>query len=258
MKRTILQSANNYQLFCRNKEQRPLNSRHVARIRESMRRHGFRPSKPIQCYQLHGKLVVVDGHHRLEAAKELGIAVYYVVEDESAQLSMLDENVTVLKWSTRDTVEQWAKRGKRDYQRLLDYVDSGIPLVEAASLLAGQSAGSHNVVPKLSDGSFVIKTTAHADAIVSIINLSATNKTLCHRQFIQALSLCLWVSVFDVQLFKDRAARNLHMIPRCSNVDDFLTSIEDVYNFRSKHRVPIAFFAKEAAKARSAVLSKAK
>jgi len=45
----------------------------LAAIKEDMEEHGFDPSKPIDVWRDVGKLVVVDGHTRLQAATEAGL-----------------------------------------------------------------------------------------------------------------------------------------------------------------------------------------
>jgi len=256
MKSPSLQSTNNAKLFVVNPEQRPINPNHVKFLISSMGKHGFMGSKPIQCYRrADGKLVVIDGHHRLEAAKHLGITFYYVVEGEQMQEAMPDGN-RGLMWKNADFVRQYSIRGNKDYAALSSYVARGLPLAIAASLLGGQSAGSGNIVKSIPSGTFKVKTTDHAEKILSMIEDDPSARVFRHANFIKALSMCLWVKEFDFQTFKHRAEHNHHMIPNCSNVLDFLAAIEEVYNFRSQKRVSVAFLARETAKKRSAVKGK--
>ena len=126
MKQPKLQSTKNASLFVYNDEQRPIHQQHVNFLASSMSRHGFLPSKAIQCYRRKdGKLIVIDGHHRLEAAKTLGITFYYVVESATSQQAMPDVNRS-RQWGIADFIRQYAMRGLPDYKRLSDYIASGL------------------------------------------------------------------------------------------------------------------------------------
>ena len=90
-----LETTRNYGLFETNHEQRPIIESHVKKLAENMKLVGFIPSKPIQCYRKGKKLVIVDGHHRLEAAKIAGCAIFYVIETQASQATMPSENSLV-------------------------------------------------------------------------------------------------------------------------------------------------------------------
>lgn len=254
MKKPLLQSSNNATLFVKNDEQRPINPLHVKRLATSMSKHGFLPSKPIQVYRRKdGKMIVVDGHHRLEAAKMLGVIFYYVVEEEVAQQSMPDVQKS-LSWKSEDYIRQYSLRGLKDYSVLASYIARGLPTMFAASILYGHSGAAGGMISGLiAGGTYKVKTVDHAEKILSLIESENPPRVFKHANFIKALALCLWLKQFDFGTFKKRAEGNWHMIPNCSNVPDFLTAIEEVYNFRSQVKQPIAHLARVAAKDRSAI-----
>lgn len=256
MKTPTLQSSNNPLIFVANPEQRPINQIHVKRIMTSMMKHGFLPSKPIQCYRrADRKLVIVDGHHRLEAAQCAGLDYYYVIESDASQDAMPDVQRS-LSWQASDFIRQYSMRGNKEYILLSSYINRGLPTFIAASLLVGGSATSKNANRLIPGGLYRVKSTDHADKILSLIEENATTQVFKHSNFIKALSLCLWLKQFDFALFKKRVEANWHMIPNCSNIPDFLSAIEDVYNFRSRLTLPISHLARDAAKNRSAVTIK--
>jgi hypothetical protein len=253
-----LRKTNNPNLFVYNNEQRPIHPQHVQLLANSIRKHGFLPSKPVQCYQAaNGKLIVVDGHHRLEAAKALGEPFYYVVETEKSQNAMPDVNRS-RAWKSEDYVRQYCLRGHPDFVLLSDYVKRGLPLQSAVNMLGGHTAGSNNLTSSIKDGSFKVKTTAHADMILSLIEDNPSVPAFRHYAFVRAMSLLLWVPQFDFHIFKHRVEQNSHKIPNCSNVPDFLEAIEEVYNFRVaiKDRESLSLLAVQAAAKRSAASGK--
>ena len=254
MKTTQLQSTINYSSFVRNEDQRPINSLHVKRIAYSIRKHGYLPSKPVQVYQngANGKFIIIDGHHRVEAARLTKSCVFFVVEHEDADESMADVNITVSKWKNEDFVRRFVNKGIPDYITLDECVRRGVPLRQAASMLIGETAGSGNFAEKLRDGTFKVKSTAQINDVLSLIEGNRNVQTFKHSNFIKALSMCLFLKEFDFKRFSVAAKRYSHMIPNYSNCADFLKAIEEVYNYHSANKIPLTVTAQNAAKSRSA------
>lgn len=248
-------STNNYSLFTPHPKQRPIRDSHVQFLMGQMRKRGFLSSFPLMCVKVGQKIVVVDGHHRLEAAKNLGIILYYNVEGLDCLDAIGDVNASNSRWVLADFVRSHVVDGKPDYITLQKYVDCGVAVVMAASLLAGHSAGSNNVTSALVNGTFKVKTTRHIDIILSIRDtMHGYNDAVSTSNFMKALSLCLWLPEFDHTIFLRTLKRYPMMLQRLSNIHDFLKSIEAVYNYnaRGRRELPIALLARQAAKARSA------
>lgn len=252
-----LEKTKNYKLFAHNNEQRPIDERHAKRIAENMGMVGFLPSKPIQCYRKNGKLVIVDGHHRFEAAKIALVDIFYVVENEASQQTMGAENLLVKKWTMEDFARLYALRGDKNYIDLMQYSRLGVPISMAASMLHHESAASGNANNRVQDGTFKIKSHAIIDQVVNImIEFAARNEAVKSRQFISAMSKCLMWDGFDVALFVRRLRDNSIIIERTSNEGQMLSQIESIYNFRSRQPVPLRFYVEAASRERKAKIGK--
>lgn len=246
-----LENTTNYSLFQMNEEQRDMKHPKIKMIAGSMQKHGFRPSKPLQCYKKGRKLIIVDGHHRFLAAKSLGIPVFYVVEGDDAQETMAIVNQLVQKWGVIDFVRLYAKRGNPHYENLLEYHEKGIPILMAASLATGEMADSMNRGRKISEGRFEITTTDSLDKIISVMDEFKDRSPACaSRSFIAALSKCLLFDGFDYDLFVRRMRENSGMIEKTSNMDQMMKQIESVYNYRSRKPIPLQFMVEENSKKR--------
>lgn len=247
-----LETTNDYTRFVTNKEQRPINTSHARKIAENMADCGFIPSKPIQCYKEGNKLVVVDGHHRLEAAKTAGVYLYYIVEPKQCQESMAAENSLVKPWAQIDFVRLYANRGGKDYMELLAYQEKGIPLNMAASMLITNSAGSGNAGKSIKNGTFKIKSRNLINSVLSFLDeFSKSNPAIRTNNFIAAISSCILCGEIDIEILRSRIRENTSMIEKTSTYDAMLEQFERVYNFRSRNPIPLKFIVKESAKSRS-------
>lgn len=245
-----------YSEFNHNNEQRLLDEAHVTKIAKSIKDHGFLPSKPIQVYKKENKFVIVDGHHRFEAAKRIKVAFYYVLESQTCQGVMAVENLLVKKWNMIDYVRLFAARGDENYARLLYYHKKGISISMSSSMMIGNLAASGNASKAVMSGKFKIKETAQIETIVSFIDeFRGLNEACVSRSFVAALSKCLMWEGFDVSHFRNRLRNYYPMIQKQSTDEKMLDEIESVYNYKSKSKIPIKIPAQEAAKKRNVIKS---
>lgn len=247
-----LQSTTNYGLFVANDDQRKLDQNHIKRLMKSMDKVGFIPSKPIQCYKRGDKLVKVDGHHRFAAAVNLGIPIYYVIESEESQHMIAAENFLVKKWNSSDFVRTFANRGLSDYLELIEYSQkTGLNYVTIASMLGGEQAKSKNYTNSLNQGTFKIKDRNQVNAYIKL-KTTVPRKEIEHRAFVAAWSKCYFVEEFDVAQFTHKADLYQSNLTTCSNEDQALDMIEQIYNYKQSIKIPLAFLAKQNSKRRQA------
>jgi hypothetical protein len=255
-----IQSTKNYDQFTHNPKQRTFKPNKVRRLMAYMKRHGFTPSYCISAYRgKSGKLIINAGHHRLAAARELGIPVLYVIEHEWTTQELSAEGSETTAWTIADHVANYAKDGCKDYQELLSISSMGIPLNLAASMLAGEGAGSGNAGESIKLGTFKIRTRDHINAWIAM-HKEFGDRVNCitHRTFIQAWSKCMFTPEFDQDTFTRRLRMNPLMLDRCSNEDQMLRQIEDLYNFKSPKKIPIAFLVSSNSRSRKKAFGEVK
>lgn len=214
-----------------------------------MRRHGF-----INAYPMHvmkngsGKLKVKAGHHRLSAAKDLGIPVYFVVSDDNATIQEL-ENATN-PWTMKDYLTSYVRQGRPEYIEVYKYVEeTGISLGNAISLIAGEEAMSRNKTEQFRNGNFKPGNPVHADKVKDIV-LFMKSKNIgfaSHSLFVGALSKIIFVHEFDPERFKKKVAVHKSIFEKQPDIKSYLDAIEAVYNRQSKDKLPLAFLAKDRA-----------
>lgn len=242
-----------YSAFVHHENQQPMSALHVKRLAESMRDIGFLPSKPVQVYRRKdGKYVVIDGHHRLAAAKTLGIDVLFVIEPPANAPLIGKENVLVRKWIPESFARLFASQGNEDYVTLLFYVDRGIPLKQAASILFGESAHSGNVQARVCNGTFKAKELRYANQIIAIMDtVQDVAPNIKKRYYIEALSMLLFVPQFDSDLMIKKILAHPMAVQRCADRIQALEVLDDIYNFRNREKTNISFLAREVMRKRN-------
>lgn len=244
-----LRETSTYSCFVYNTEQRPVDVKHVRDLMESMKTFGFLPSKPVQTYQDGKKFVIIDGHHRFVAAKNLGIPVIYIAEPKSHADSMSRVNGLQKTWQLKNYLAQYVKRGFPAYLELQEYSNLGFSIQQAAKMLAGLSAagyGGGKVSVTIRDGTFKVIARDKIEIIAVFLREDgARNAAYRTTNFITAFELCLRVDDFSHEQLTRKLSANPKAITRTATVDQMLDQIEEVYNYHQQIKTPLAFVAKQ-------------
>lgn len=107
-----------YSIFKKLVGNRPINS-HVNAIAKSMKTDGW-VGAPIEVNE---KMEVVDGQHRLEAAKRVGIPVRYEMQKGLNLRKCQVMNNTSKGWRNSDYINSQIELGNKNYERLKEMMD---------------------------------------------------------------------------------------------------------------------------------------
>lgn len=219
-------------------------------LEASMKKHGFIPAYPIHVVRDGNRLMIKGGHHRFEMAQKLGIPFYYIICEDEATIHELEDATT--KWNQSDYLESFIKCGVEDYRTVKEFHQStGIALGMCISMMGGESAGSNNRTPEFKRGEFKITEAGRehclkvGDVVLFCHQLGIPSKNV---YFVSALSRCLFVEQFSVEVFKRRAQANVAMFHTCPNVQQQTELFEAVYNRNAttNSRLPLTFLANQA------------
>jgi hypothetical protein len=246
-----LQTTRDYDLFELTEYNRSFHSDAV--LEESMRKYGFMPSSPIQCVRSsNGKLRIIRGHHRFKKAKELGLQIWYIIDESNKDIFTLE--ACKAGWSVGDFAYARANAGHQDYIKLLEFQKAHhLTLGAAASLVGGESAGSKNKIRTVKKGSFHAGDMKHAKAVVRITDRcrELEIRFATSTAFINAVSMALRIPDFDSDLFIHRLELNGSQLRKRGTSSEYLEEIESLYNYGArKTRLPVAFRAKELSRQR--------
>jgi hypothetical protein len=229
-------------------------------LAESMRKYGFLKSGAIHVQRTGGgKLKVIRGHHRLQEAVRQGLPVWYIIEDVDVDLFDL-EGGTNPTWTVEDWATARTNAGDADCAVVVAFrAKHKLSMTTSASLVGGESAGSHNKQRQIKSGTFRAGDMLHARQVVRVIDAIAEVGVEFARatQFVAALSAAMRVPEFDAELFTSHVRLYPKMMNRRVTKNEYLAEIEAVYNYNAKKRgMPVAYRAAEIARQRSATAAK--
>jgi hypothetical protein len=210
----------NYSKFVFSKQNREIRTKTVLSIKESMKKFGFIPGRPVLITK---EWTIIDGQHRFLAAKDLGIEIEFEILEGNYIDKMINLNSTQSNWTLEDYVNSYANQNVDCYRKLLKFKEKyDLSLSSAITLLFGAGVKSMHV--KNGD---ILKVRENAEQITDFIlncNTISYNKD---NKFIRAI-----VAVYD-KLTKSQLNRlksRLIIVPKLSNSQDFITAFENIIN----------------------------
>lgn len=108
----------NYNLFSYTQNNRKINGGLVNRIIDSINQIGYVKARPIIVDE---SFKIIDGQHRFEACKQLGLPIYYEITNIDGNRAMILLNKTQLIWRLQEYIEHWSIEGIDCYVKLVEF-----------------------------------------------------------------------------------------------------------------------------------------
>ena len=223
---------------------------HVRKLVDSLKNNGFLINPVI----LNEKHEIIDGQHRLEAAKRTNTEFLCVIVDGYNEDHMKELNLDQINWTRRDWMDHYADKGYEHYVTLKNFIEEypNFNLGEAIKLLQNNNTNASRnrnyadagwtYAKVFEEGSWEIKD------LDTAIDWAEKIKSI--KKYYNGYSRAGFVSVM-ISLFRndqfdfDEFERKLQMQPTalvdCANRDQWLMLIEDIYNWRNRNKVNLRF-----------------
>lgn len=212
----------------------------IKRIADSMLSEGLLP----HAIAVTSKMYIVDGQHRVEAAKIAGKGIWFFIDEtipntakgifEGAKKYNRDAKI----WSKSDYVTGLAKMGYESYQNLIDFRKK-FPMfsqTEAEMFLANSGTKSVGRAA-FADGKFEVKNVKKAEEMANnILKLAPFFKDYNSSVFVRTMITIMEKKPeFDFDRFLHKVNLRPSMLKRQGDKESYKLLIEDIYNFSAKN-----------------------
>lgn len=230
-----IENTREYGIFKLMQGNRKIDMNHVKKLKREMERNPeMLSANPILVNE---HMFVIDGQHRLHAARELNTEVYYIVSEGATIDQTRDLNTTQRRWTLTDFAQSYADSGHEDYKKFLELAKE-YPLL-SLSVIRLYCVGKqmHDIDGNFRRGDFEIvdeeETRKNLDKLYEIRTITHTKMNM--PMAVSLLELMKNNPDFDVDHFTSKLdrenAREL-FVPLPSR-RGCMRSIEAVYNFHS-------------------------
>lgn len=126
----------NYEQFKSITANREVHTGHVNKLVKSIGKKNLLHLNPILCNE---KMEVIDGQHRLEAAKILKLPIWYNMDSNVSEDDIASINSNSKNWSQLDYINYYTIKKKPGFDKLSSFM-SEYPLIKTSTILTLLSA----------------------------------------------------------------------------------------------------------------------
>lgn len=238
-----LEETTDYDVFSRYHCNRLLSESHINELIDSISQKNLLNTHPILVDK---NLHIIDGQHRLEAARRMGIPISYKIDESLDQEDMIRLNVNSKTWTVTDYLNFYSQRQNSDYVKLKNFIEKEkMQLNIALQLLNGSKNTSF--FKKFKDGKYqfpsdnelaesLYKNLLIKDIISFIKKKTSGTKIYLDRvAFYGALVEFFNIKFFEYEKFKTKLEYNLGMMRPCTKQSQYILLFKDIYNWKNKN-----------------------
>ena len=219
---------------------RKINLTHLQHLIDSIAKEDMLAYNPIV---INGKDEIIDGQHRLLAAKNLKKPIYYQVLSGANLVNVQLFNANLRAWGMKDYLESYIALGKKEYKTLKEFsLTYELPLSVAMGVLVGGKFRSRDYLRKFKEGDFKVKNYKKAvrrgQAIKEYKDYTE-GAIWKSRDFILALTK-VWKYIRHKTFLKS-VIKYGGKIRRYENAYDYLRRFEEIYNYHKRKRLRFPF-----------------
>jgi len=225
----------NYSMFSTIEGNRPKNDLHLKRLRKSMEQELL--ISPIIVNEHHQ---VIDGQHRLQVSKELKLPLRYIVATGYGLSEVHRLNQNSKNWTMVEFIDGYADMGYKEYIYLRDFLERTELNLSSALALLGSDNTSRT--KEIKNGTWEAVHIDRAETIANWVNIIKQYHNGGTRQiFVRALIRLYKNENFEFSHLIGKIALQPASLVPCLNTDQYMTLIEDIYNYRSRNKVSLRF-----------------
>jgi hypothetical protein len=231
----------NYGRFKFRSDNRIVNSGHVNKLVHSMKTNGWVKGSFVVVNE---KGDLIDGQHRLIAAKTVGIPIQYIVVKQADFDTIQTLNQNQKNWMKSDHINGWVNKGVQDYI-VLDEFQKKYPQFRITEHLMFLSNSFTSITKEtFENGEFKVKNLKKAEEMAdNIAKLKPYfdkyyNKSIFVRAMVKIMTR---KSDFVFDEFLHKVSIRPGSIHPCGTVEQYVEMVENIYNYKRKNKVNLRF-----------------
>lgn len=224
-----------YDIFKKIAKNRVVSDFSVRRLVAAIQRKNLLHVRPIDVTT---DMEVIDGQHRLLAARELGVPVYYKIGQQLSAEDIAILNAAQKNWAPTDYLHSWAVEGLPAYVTLKDFMDRH-PIISFSNAKLMLGTTTKHDVDGFRKGEWQVADTYRAERVAEMVEAIAaevkTFKQPTHTGFVSALFYCVTsVGGFDSkEMLRTIRRQPLSLVP-CASHKQWLLMLGTIYNWSKR------------------------
>ncbi len=222
-----------YNLFKKKEANRDLNKLHLTRLKESMEKNYL-----ISPIIVNESYEVIDGQHRLEAVKDLGLPVYFIIVPGYGNKEIQIYNSNQNNWSDVDFLNHYVGLNYKYYCLTKEFCKIwNLKLGTGRLFLSGKYPRGLNQIHEWKAGEFTISVT-NADQIASFYSEIRNLFDFAHTaSFTKAFYNCVTNPKVEWSRLKENLENYPSLVKQSINSFEYLQRLQKCYNYRRSTKI---------------------
>jgi hypothetical protein len=229
-----------FSIFKGHDNNRVINTAYVRRLAESIKGNNLLRYRPILVDK---DYKVLDGQHRLCAAKHLNVPIYYQMKDHSDEQDIVTLNIHQKSWTMEDWLNFHYNQGNPHYVNMKNFcIESGKTISSMFRIfqaLAQQKSfkGGQFRFPSPEKIEIIKGSLQTANEIIFHVKpfMLSKESIVMREKFQEGLTvLLIEYPKIDIEYLKSKLIETSDAIRTCPNVDSYKQLIKEIYNYRRK------------------------
>lgn len=231
---------NDYSIFKKHENNRSINNTSLQSLIASIQYKNLLEFRPVLVDSF---MRVLDGQHRIEACKKLGLDVYYQIQESVDDNDIILLNANQAAWRLVDFIDYWYSKGKEEFITLRQFCEHN-KLAEIDVLRYCMGAGfalSRKVksgVLKLTkeDLEVYFKNICEVDDLIKTIKMYIPPSNTFFKSQKVKMSLFLFIkrSGVDLNTFKNKLRYKVELLLPCTDTNAYCTLFTNIYNWKNQ------------------------
>jgi hypothetical protein len=215
----------NYDQFKIMSGNRPTNNGHVQQLKRS-----FELRQLIVPVLVNDKMEIIDGQHRVEVCRQLGLPVYFIILQKYGIREVQMLNTNMKNWSVEDYLACYCNEGIEDYIKYREFrAKFGFDHQVSLAFLMG-STGKYHMI--FNEGNLKVKSYEKAERAAQMISEFAhLYKGYKRKTFVFAMMAIMKNPEYNHQEMIDKVALQQTRLVDCPTVDTYISLMEELYNY---------------------------
>lgn len=227
----------NYDIFKYSKHNRDIKEKTVKKIMDSIKRIDMSPENPIKVNE---NYEIIDGQHRLEAWKRLGLPVYYMkskIKKSEMDIAIIAVNANQSPWALDSYINFWAKKGNKVYQEILECNKKfKLPFHISALLVTNELRISPS---DMKDGTLKKGKISYMEYVNCLNDFHDIFKYAKTTFFIRAFMWMYKSGMYNHKKHFEKFVVNRYRLKRCADREQYLQMFEEILNWHSRDKITL-------------------
>lgn len=237
----IIKKTKNYDMFIFRADNRAtISQEHVKRLEKSIGSRNLLELKPIV---VNSKMEIIDGQHRLLAAKQLGVDIFYQVDNALKGEDIIALNVAK-SWGLADYLNYYCQNNNMDYIQFREFIkNNGINIKIGINLFVGQT---DNGIDAFKRGEFVYREEYAQDDIDMCLDtigyikkMNGVSSYTYSGKFWKALLKLIRHPSFILSKWQTNMEKMISNFGPRVTTKDYEIMLQNIYNWRENDKISL-------------------